>query len=82
MGSVSAMSSIKRVLDDHGSELEAEVRAALPAPVRSLAPSITLENRTYEVAVELGFDGGERLSLSAYDIDELGDRFRCCEVGY
>lgn len=82
MGSVSAMNSIKRVLDDHASELEAEVRAALPAPVRSLAPSIALENRIYEVAVELGFDGGERLSLSTYEIDELAERFRCCEVGY
>lgn len=82
MGSVSAMSSIKRVLDDHRGELEAEVRAALPAPVRALTPSIVLENRTYEVAVELGFSGGDRLSLSAYDIDELAERFRCCEVGY
>jgi hypothetical protein len=82
MGSVSATASIRRVLADHASELSDEVCEGLPAAVRALAPSVSLENRVYEVAVELVFADGERLALSAYDIDALSERFTCCEVGY
>jgi hypothetical protein len=82
MGSVSAMSSIKRVLDDHAAELASEVAESLPTAVSTLAPTVELENRTYEIGVELVFADGGRLSLSPYDIDALADRFRCCEVGY
>ena len=86
MGSVSAMSSINRVIEAHGDELVAEVRAALPAAVRALEPQIVLENNTYSIGVAAVFtnaDGAaEYLSLDPYDIDDLAERFPDCGVGY
>jgi hypothetical protein len=85
MGSVSAMSSINRVIETHGQELIDEATATLPAAVRALAPVISLENNTYSINVVAAFDGPagrEYLALDPYDIDDLAERFPDCEVGY
>lgn len=86
MGSVSAMSSINRVIEAHGDELIAETIAALPAAVRALAPIIGLENNLYAITVTATFTGAEgsaeTMTLDPYDIDDLAERFPDCEVGY
>lgn len=86
MGSISAMSSIARVLDAHGEELRDEVIAALPAAVRALEPRVILTNATYAIQVEVQFAGyggdPETMELAPYDIDGIAERFPDCEVGY
>ncbi len=86
MGSVSAMASLNRVLERHGDELVAEVLASLPAAVRALQPSISLENNLYSLTVTAAFPGPdgatEYLVLDPYEIDELAERFPDSEVGY
>lgn len=86
MGSISAMSSIARVLDAHGQELRDEVLAALPATVRAIDPRVVLTNATYSIQVEVQFAGHdgdpETMELAPYDIDDIAERFPDCEVGY
>lgn len=86
MGSLSAMSSIDRVLAAHGDELRNEVIAALPSTLRGLSPRVVLSNNTYSIQVEVqfsGYDGDpETLEKAPYEIDDIAERFPDCEVGY
>lgn len=85
MGSISAMNSLNRVIEKHGDELAREVLAGLPRSLveafRLTTAQVSLENNLYtiEVAVQLP---DESLSLKPYDIDELGERYPDCDVGY
>ena len=86
MGSMSAMSSIDRVLAAHGDELRDEVIAALPTALRELSPRVVLSNNTYSIQVDVqfgGYDGDpETLEIAPYYIDDIPERFPDCEVGY
>jgi len=79
MGSTAAMESLNRVLEKHGEELEKELREQYPSP---LIRRFSLENCIYHIAVEAELVDGTTLSVEAYDIDELAERFPDCEIGY
>jgi hypothetical protein len=79
MGSISAMSSIDRVLEKHSHELLSELRESYPS---KFIKQFRLENQTYEVAVFAELTDGTTLELVSFDIDMLGDRFTDCDVGY
>lgn len=80
MGSVSAMSSIARILDVHGDELLQEIRDELPETIREVA-DVSIENNTYEVTRWFSMHGKD-VQLASIDIDALAERFPDCEVGY
>ena len=79
MGSLSAMSSINRVLEKHGAELEAELRSCYKS---KLIRRFSLGSNIYSIDVEAELTDGTMLALEPYDIDVLAERFPDCEVGY
>jgi len=74
MGSISAMSSINRVIDAHGDELRDEVIAALPAAVRSIDPRVVLTN-TLPLPAEKRLPKIEVLSVAKIIADALSAVF-------
>lgn len=81
MGDCSAMSSITRVIEKHGDEIEKEIRLKLPRCIQKKV-DINLENNIYAINISITFRNGETLDLLPLDIDTLADRFPDCEVGY
>jgi hypothetical protein len=79
MGSISAMNSIDRVLAEHGGELEARLRESYPS---KLIRRFDLSNNMYSVAVQAELTDGTMVDLEPFDIDQLGEEFPDCEVGY
>jgi hypothetical protein len=86
MGSVSAMASIERVLAAHRDELITEEQIAASGTVlKYLGASI--EGKLYEAVITHTFlnpKTGRKFYVTGrtFDIDELGERFPDCEVGY
>jgi hypothetical protein len=82
MGSISAMNSINRVLEKHGAELRQELVEQFNAPLRALLAHVDLDNATYGIKVTYRFKDDSWVDGLLLDIDELGERFPDCEVGY
>ena len=79
MGSMSAMSSIDRVLAAHGDEILADLREQNPS---ALIESFSLGNACYHIDVTAKLVDGTFLSLAPLDIDALAEEYPDCEVGY
>ena len=79
MGSMSAMNSLVRVLDKHEKELKARLRERYPS---RLIRKFELSNNDYSVAVQAELTDGTLLDLEPFDIDQIGEEFPDCEVGY
>ena len=82
MGSVSAMSSLDRVIARHGDELRMEVAFELPKGLRPRFRGVSLSNEVYAISTRYAFQDNEELPGPKYDIDDMAERFPCCEVGY
>lgn len=82
MGSVSAMSSIERVIERHGDELSQQMLEQAPESVRSLLQSVELENNVHSINTHWIFLDGAQLPGPSLDIDFLADEFPDCEVAY
>jgi hypothetical protein len=73
------MNSINRVLAKHEGELEARLRERYPS---ALIRRFDLSNNMYSVAVQAELTDGTIVDLEPFDIDQLGDEFPDCDVGY
>lgn len=85
MGSVAAMSSMERVYRDHKEEIAREWLEEIPEALKPWVGAVELEVEPYHLQVLWMFCGalqGCALPGPTIDIDELADRFPCCEVGY
>lgn len=82
MGSISAMSSIERVLEQHGDEIRREWTQEVPAALIPPFRRVVLSNDIYGIQVEWEFEDGITLPGPRIDIDSLADRFPDCDVGY
>lgn len=82
MGALSAQSSLNRVLEAHGEELQQEYLSEVPESIRALLGGVGLYNNTYSLDVIWCFKGGAVLDGPSISIDDLADRFPDCEVGY
>lgn len=81
MGSLSAMSSLNRVLENHGDEIRNELMETVPPSVRGHLREIVLTNQIHHIASSWLFEDGG-LEGPSFQIDELAERFPDCEVGY
>lgn len=82
MGSVSAMSSIERIIERHRDELVQRMLEQAPDTLRPLIQSVELENNVYSINTHWVFQDGAQLPGPAWDIDFLADEYPDCEVGY
>jgi hypothetical protein len=82
MGSVSAMSSINRVLEKHSDEIRQEFMEQVPEGLKPFVDRVDLENNLYGINVTWVFKAGGTLPGPAIDIDTLADDYPDCEVGY
>ena len=82
MGSMSAMASLDRVLEEHGDELKSELMELVPEPIRDQIAGVELSNEVYHIGAEWVLQGGYRLPGPSADIDMLAERFPDCSVGY
>ena len=82
MGALSAISSINRVIEKHGHELQAEYASQARHNVKSQLKAVELANNTYAIDVTWLFNDGTRLDGPSIDIDNLADRFPDCDVAY
>lgn len=82
MGSSSAMSSIDRVLETHGEEIERELLQKLSRETKRLVTDVQLENNVYEITVTAVLTNGTYLALRPIDIDTLAQDYPDCKVGY
>ena len=82
MGDLSAMSSIERVLEQHGDEIREEWAEDVPEALAGIFSRVILSNNIHEIQVEWEFKGGGTLPGPCMDIDILAERFPDCEVGY
>ena len=79
MGSMSAMESLTRVLENHQPELEQQLQERYPS---KLIRRFLFENNIYSISVQAELTDGTILDLEPLDIDDLADRFPDCNVGY
>ena len=82
MGALSAQSSLNRVLEAHGEELQQEYLAVVPEAIQPHLHGVDLYNNTYSLDVLWVFKDGAVLDGPSISIDDLADRFPDCEVGY
>ena len=82
MGSISAMSSIDRVLEKHGEEIRKRYEEEVPAGLKDVFDRVELGNNMYNIGVTWVFKNGSTLEGPAIDIDNLADEYPDCEVGY
>ena len=82
MGSISAMSSIDRVLEAHGDEIRQERLNLVPDILKDRVTSISLTNSVYAIETEYVCADGSRLPGPSIDIDFLADQYPNCQVGY
>lgn len=81
MGSISAMSSIQRVIDQHGDEIRQEMTQDVPSSILPHFRGVELVNNNYSIETLWLFDDAY-LAGPSLDIDELADRFPDCDVAY
>lgn len=79
MGSISAMNSIDRVLENHGEEIVANLREQYPS---ELIKSFELENGVHKITIIATLADGSALTLEPIDIDQLAEDYPDCNVGY
>lgn len=82
MGSLSAMSSIDRVLEKHGQEIMEVFKKTVPKVLEPVFDRVELQNCTYSIGVMWVFKDGSTLAGPAFDIDLLASAYPDCEVGY
>lgn len=82
MGSVSAMSSIDRVLEAHGDEIRQARLDLVPNILKDRVTGISLNNSIYAIETEYVCADGSHLPGPSIDIDFLADEYPDCEVGY
>ena len=82
MGAMSAMSSMDRVIQQHGNEISAEWKDAVKEPLQNELREVGLNNDTYGISVLWIFNNGDTLPGPTMHIDELAERFPDCKVGY
>ena len=82
LGGLSAISSINRVLEAHGEEIQQEWAEQVPSFIVPQFKQVTLENATYSIRIWWQFQDGETLPGPEIDIDELAERYPDCNVGY
>lgn len=82
MGSVSAMSSLNRVLAAHGDEIASEMMADLSDQGREVVANVILTNQVYGIETAWQLKNGVTLEGPKLDIDDLTERFPDCEVAY
>ena len=82
MGDLSAMSSIERVLEQHGEEIREEWTREVPGALAGIFSRVILRNDGDAIQVEWEFKNGETLAGPCMDIDILAERFPDCEVVY
>ena len=79
MGSITDWRTIERVLELHGPELACETLEEVPAWLRRLGASVTLENETARlsrvVAIKSPTSSWETLELRSLTLYELAERF-------
>ncbi len=82
MGSMSAMSSIDRVLERHGDQIREELLQDLSQQTKGMVVDIQLGNNVHEITVSAILSNGTSLELSSMNIDFLAEEYRDCEIGY
>ena len=82
MDNLSAMSSIARVLEQHGDEIREEWTRDVPEALAWIFSRVILRNDGDAIQLEWEFKGGETLAGPCIDIDILAERFPDCEVSY
>ena len=82
MGGLSAMSSIRRVLDAHGEEMIREMTGHIPEAMRDTVTGVELEGKNYSIATYWVLKDGCHLEGPEIDIDTLAERYPDCNVGY
>ncbi len=85
MGSITDWRTIERVLELHGPELVSETLDEVPAWLRRLGASVTLENETARlsrtVAIKSPASSWDTLELRSLTLYELAERFPDTLVG-
>ena len=81
MGSLSAMSSMKRVLELHRVELIQELKDKYPSPLIK-THGVELSDGCYGLTPFLILTDDTEIELAELTIDELAERFADAEVGY
>ncbi len=79
MGSMSAMSSIDRVLERHGDQIREELLQDLSQQTKGLVVDIQLGNNVHEITVSAILSNGTSLELSSMNIDFLAEEYPDCE---
>ena len=82
MGGIAALSSINRVIETHGQEIQEEWAQEVPDSLKPPFQGVALRANNYSIQVEWEFQGGVTLPGPTLDIDELADRYPDCEVSY
>lgn len=79
MGSITDWRTIERVLEQHAPELAEETLAEVPAWLRRLGASVTLENETARlartVAIKSSASTWDTTELRSLTLSELEERF-------
>lgn len=79
VGSITDWRTIERVLELHAHEIASETLDEVPAWLRGLGASVTLENETARlsrvVAIKSPTSDWETLELRSFTISELAERF-------
>lgn len=78
LASMSAMSSINRVLEAHGEEIRRQWAEQVPKNLILDFKQVNLENATHSIRIEWEFDNGATLPGPAIDIDELSEMYPDC----
>jgi hypothetical protein len=85
VGSITDWRTIERVLELHGPELASETLEEVPAWLRRLGASVTLENETARlsrvVAIKSPTSSWDTLELRSLTLYELAERFPDAVVG-
>ena len=82
MGSVSAMSSIGRVLEAHEDEISQQYMDMVPESLKPHITAVTLTNNVHNIEVSYVCADGSHLPGPSIDIDQLADDYPDCEVAY
>lgn len=82
MGSLSAASSLNRVITAHGDEIQQQYMEEVPERWRTTVTGVVLENNTYTIETYWQFADGATIPGPVLDIDDLKDQYPDCEVGY
>ena len=82
MGSIAAMNSIHRVIQNHGDEIKATCLEDVPHSIRQMIQTVELSNEVYRIDISYRLVDGGTLPGPALDIDTLAEDYPDCEVSY